>query len=149
MHPWYKPQYFIPLLGMTLGNSLTGVSIAIDSLLTAVAGQRAVIEMELSHGASAWEAALGPLRAAARLGMTPTINAMMVVGIVSLPGMMTGQILAGNSPLAAVKYQIVVMFMLAAASAVSCITIVLLAYRRLFNDRQQLTRAVVASSKPL
>ncbi len=147
VHPWYRPQYVIPLLGMTLGNSLTAVSIAIDSLLAVVTEQRGIIEMELSHGASAWEAALGPMRTAARLGMLPTINAMMVVGIVSLPGMMTGQILAGNNPVEAVKYQIVVMFMLAAASAVSCIAIVLLAFRRLFNDHQQLTRAVAASSR--
>ncbi len=140
VHPWYRPQYFIPLLGMVLGNSLTAVSIAIDSLLATVVDQRLIIEMELAHGASAWEAARGPIQQAARVGMMPTINSMMVVGIVSLPGMMTGQILAGSSPVAAVKYQIVVMFMLAAASTVSCVIIVLLAYRRLFNGRQQLTQ---------
>ena len=63
---------------------------------------------------------------------------MMVVGIVSLPGMMTGQILAGESPLGAVKYQIVVMFMLAGATSLGCIGMALLIYARLFNARHQL-----------
>ena len=63
---------------------------------------------------------------------------MMVVGIVSLPGMMTGQILAGADPLEAVKYQIVVMFMIAAATSGSCMLLAWLVYRHLFNDRHQL-----------
>ena len=70
--------------------------------------------------------------------MIPIINTMMVVGLVSLPGMMTGQILAGNPPLQAVQYQIVVMFMIAAATSLGCIGTALLAYRRLFNARHQL-----------
>jgi putative ABC transport system permease protein len=138
VHPWYRPQYLVPLLGMILGNSLTSISITLDGLLSDVVLRRPEIEMELSHGASAWEAAHGPLQSAVRRGMMPTINSMLVVGIVSLPGMMTGQILAGSNPLQAVKYQIVVMFMLAAATALGCILFVLLAYRQLFNTRHQL-----------
>lgn len=138
VHPWYRPQYLVPLLGMILGNCLTSVSLSLDGLLSDVIQRRPEIEMALSHGASAWEAASEPLQAAVRRGMVPTINSMLVVGIVSLPGMMTGQILAGSDPLQAVKYQIVVMFMLAAATALGCISIVLLAYRQLFNARHQL-----------
>lgn len=138
VHPWYRPQYVIPLLGMILGNSLTGISLSLDYLLDALAERRAEVEMELAQGASSWEAARGPIGAAVRRGMIPNINAMLVVGIVSLPGMMTGQILAGSDPLDAVKYQIVVMFMIAAAAAMGCILITLLSYRRLFNDRHQL-----------
>jgi putative ABC transport system permease protein len=70
--------------------------------------------------------------------MIPIINSMMVVGLVSLPGMMTGQILSGTDPVEAVKYQIVVMFMLAGGTSLGCITIALLGYRRLFNERHQL-----------
>lgn len=147
IHPWYRAQYFIPLVGMILGNSLTGISIALDGLLSDVVERRAEIEMELGLGASAWEAARGPLQASVRRGMIPTINSMLVVGIVSLPGMMTGQILAGSAPLVAVKYQIVVMFMLAAATALGCILIALLAYRRLFSARHQLTEQVVRPGK--
>lgn len=144
VHPWYRAQYLIPLMGMILGNSLTGISIALDQLLSDLTERANFIEMELAHGASAWEAARAPLHDAVRRGMIPTINGMMVVGIVSLPGMMTGQILAGSDPIEAVKYQIVVMFMLSAATALGCMTIVLLAYRKLFNSRHQLERGLIA-----
>lgn len=136
--PWYRPQYIIPLLGMVLGNGLTGISLCLDQLLESLAERRAEVEMELAHGATKWEAAVGPLGSAVRRAMIPTINSMMVVGIVALPGMMTGQILSGTDPRTAVRYQIVVMFMIAASSAVGCILVALLAYRRLFTARHQL-----------
>ena len=136
--PWYKPQYVIPLLGMILGNGLTGISLCLDVLLERLQDRRALVEMELAHGATRWEAARDTLRESVRRGMIPIINAMSVVGLVSLPGMMTGQILANNPPLEAVKYQIVVMFMIAAATSLGCIGTALLAYRRLFNHKHQL-----------
>ena len=138
VQPWYRPQYVIPLLGMVLGNSLTGISLCLDHFLESLQERRELVEMELAHGASRWEAARGPLSEAIRRGMIPIINSMMVVGIVSLPGMMTGQILAGADPVAAVKYQIVVMFMIAAASSLGSILVGMMAYRRLFNERHQL-----------
>lgn len=147
VHPWYRPQYLVPLLGMILGNSLTSVSLSLDGLLSDVVQRRSEIEMALSHGATTWEAAQEPLQNAVRRGMVPTINSMLVVGIVSLPGMMTGQILAGSDPLQAVKYQIVVMFMLAAATALGCISIALLAYRQLFNARHQLEESRLTTRK--
>ncbi|MFO7655278.1 MAG: iron export ABC transporter permease subunit FetB [Candidatus Krumholzibacteriia bacterium] len=136
--PWYQARYLIPLLGMVLGNGLTGISLCLDSLLESLSMRRPQVEMELAHGATRWEAARGPLRDAVRRGMIPIINSMMVVGLVSLPGMMTGQILAGESPLEAVKYQIVIMFLIAGATALGSIGVALLAYRRLFNERHQL-----------
>jgi putative ABC transport system permease protein len=138
VEPWYEPQYLIPLMGMCLGNTLTGLSLCIDSLLESFSERRHEVELLLSLGANRWEAARGMVQAAVRRGMVPILNAMTVVGIVSLPGMMTGQILAGADPLEAVKYQMVVMFMLAASTAIGCIVITWLAYRRLFNDRHQL-----------
>ncbi len=136
--PWHKPQYLIPLLGMVLGNSLTGISLCLDSLLERLSERRDEVEMQLALGATRWEAAGDALAEAVRRGMIPVVNAMMVVGVVSLPGMMTGQILAGADPLDAVKYQIVVMFMIAGATSIGCIIVVMLAYRRLFNRRHQL-----------
>lgn len=136
--PWYRPQYVIPLLGMVLGNGLTGISLCLDSLLETLDERRGRIEMELSLGASRWEAAREPLAEAVRRGMIPILNSMTVVGIVSLPGMMTGQILQGADPLDAVKYQIVVMFMIAAATALGCILVAVLAYARLFDDHHRL-----------
>src|SRR3569623_2692060 len=112
VEPWYSPQYAIPLLGMILGNTLNGISLGLDRLGGELSGRRAPVEALLALGATRWEAARGPIRQAVRTGLIPTINAMMVVGIVSLPGMMTGQILAGADPVEAVKYQIVMMFLI-------------------------------------
>lgn len=136
--PWYKAQYAIPLLGMVLGNILNGVSLALDRFMEGVVRERALIEGALALGATRWEAGHGLVRASLRTGMIPTINAMMVMGVVSLPGMMTGQLLAGASPQSAVRYQIVIMFMIAAATALGALGIVLLAFRALFNARHQL-----------
>jgi putative ABC transport system permease protein len=91
----------------------------------------------LALGATRWEAARGPVREAIRTGMVPTINSMMVVGLVSLPGMMTGQLLAEGDPMKAVEYQIVIMFLIAAGSSLGTFSVVLLGYRRLFNRRHQ------------
>ena len=138
VQPWYQPQYLIPLLGMVLGNGLTGISLCLDTLLESLSERRHEVEMELSCGATRWEAARPPLAHAVRKGMIPVINAMMVVGVVSLPGMMTGQILAGADPSEAARYQIVVMFMIAGATSLGCISIGVLTCLRMFSDRHQL-----------
>jgi putative ABC transport system permease protein len=138
--PWYRPQYFIPLLGMVLGNGLTGISLCVDQLLMEFDERADEIEMRLALGATRWEAARGAIREAVRRGMIPIINSMSVVGLVSLPGMMTGQIIAGNDPFGAVKYQIMVMFMIAAATSMGCILMALLVYRRVFSHHHQLRR---------
>jgi len=148
VEPWYKPQYMIPLLGMVLGNSLTGISLCLDHLLQQLKDKHAQIEMELAHGATRWEASREVLGDAVRRGMIPIINSMMVVGVVSLPGMMTGQILAGADPLVAVKYQIMVMFMIAAAASLGCILTALLVYKRLFNRRHQLEADLILKRRP-
>ena len=98
VHPWFAPQYAIPMLGMVLGNLLTGVSLALDRFMQGVARESGVIEGDLALGATRWEAARPLIGEAPRTGMIPTINAMMVMGVVSLPGMMTGQMLAGAAP---------------------------------------------------
>jgi putative ABC transport system permease protein len=131
VRPWYDPQYVIPLLGMILGNSLNGISLCLDRFLEHLAARRAEVELHLAFGANRREALAAPLRSAVRTGMIPIINAMAAAGIVSLPGMMTGQILAGSPPLQAVAYQIVVMFMIAAASALGAMGAAIAAGRRL------------------
>lgn len=143
VEPWYNPQYIIPLLGMLLGNGLNGISLCLDTLLEHLRERRALVEMELAHGATRWEAARDVLRESVRRGMIPIINSMMVVGLVSLPGMMTGQILSGTSPVQAVKYQILIMFMIAAATALGCIGTALLVFRRVFNARHQLRAELI------
>jgi len=129
VEPWYEPQYVIPLLGMILGNALTGISLGLDRFLDHIAVRSAEVELRIAYGATRREALSEPLREAIRTGMIPIINSMAAAGIVSLPGMMTGQILAGSPPMQAVAYQIVVMFMLAAAVAFGAMLIVVLAGR--------------------
>jgi putative ABC transport system permease protein len=127
--PWYEPQYVIPLLGMILGNSLTGISLCMERFMDHLEVRTAEIELRIAFGATRAEALAAPLRDAVRTGMVPIINSMAAAGIVSLPGMMTGQILAGSPPLQAVSYQIVVMFMIAAAVALGAMLVVILAGR--------------------
>jgi putative ABC transport system permease protein len=128
--PWYDPQYVIPLLGMILGNSLTGISLCLDRFLDHLEVRSAEVELRIAYGATRSEALAAPLRNAVRTGMIPIMNSMAAAGIVSLPGMMTGQILAGSPPMQAVAYQIVVMFMIAAAVALGAMLVVVLAGRR-------------------
>lgn len=136
--PWYAPRYLIPLMGMVLGNALTGLSLCLDRIMADLDRRRDEVEVALALGASVWEASRGLVGEAVRTGMIPILNAMTVAGIVSLPGMMTGQILAGAPPFEAVKYQIVVMFMIAAAASLGALLAALLAFRRLTTARHQL-----------
>jgi len=134
----YAPQYAVPLLGMILGNTMTGISLALDRLTQNAWEQRAVIEQRLMLGESALEAIRDIRRGAARSGLIPIINAMAVAGVVSLPGMMTGQILAGAPPGEAVKYQILIMFLIAGGTGFGTLASLTLAVRRLFDDRGRL-----------
>lgn len=136
--PWFAPQYLIPLLGMVLGNTLNGISLGLDRLMEGLSSRREQVECLLGLGASRWEAAQAVVRDAIRVGMIPTINSMLVMGLVSLPGMMTGQILQGAAPSAAVRYQIVILFMIAAATALGVSGVVLLGYRSLTSADHQL-----------
>ena len=134
---WYQPQYAIPLMGMVLGNTLNGISVGLGTLTSELALRRGEIDSALTLGATRYEAALPTLRQAIRLGMTPIINSMMVVGLVSLPGMMTGQLLSGTSPIEAVKYQIMIMFLVASATALGTVGVVALSYLHLFSSDHQ------------
>lgn len=136
--PWYDPQYFIPIIGMLLGNILNGISLGLDRFLEGLMTQRDQVEMLLAHGATRWEASHRQVRDAVRTGMIPITNSMMVMGVVSMPGMMTGQILAGANPIDAVRYQIVIVFMIASATALGTLLVVLLAFQRLLSPDHQL-----------
>jgi len=136
--PWYSPQYLFPLLGMVLGNTINGISLGLDRFMDSLSVRRKEVEMLLSLGATSWEAANELIRDALRTSLIPTINSMLVMGIVSLPGMMTGQILAGVSPGEAVRYQIIVVFIIAAAAALGSTAVIVLAFRALFSSRHQL-----------
>ena len=136
--PWWEPRYFLPLGGMVVGNSMNAMALSLERLFSETAQRRGEVEMLLSLGADYREATAGIFRDAVRAGMIPSINSMMGVGLVFLPGMMTGQILGGADPLTAIKYQIVVMLMLVGATTLGSVVAVGLARRRLFTPAQQL-----------
>lgn len=137
-HPWHDPRYAIPLMGIVLGSVLNSASIALDTFLGDVSGARNQIEARLALGATL-RAALAPImRNAVRKGLIPVINQMSAAGIITLPGIMTGQLLAGMDPLAAVKYQILLLFLLAGSSGLASGAAVWLASRAIGDDRDRL-----------
>jgi ABC-type uncharacterized transport system, permease component len=111
--PVWDPQYVIPIVGMILGNCVNGISLTMDHLSTSLVEQQREIELYLSFGASYREAVSRLLREAVRSGTTPLLNGMAVIGIVAIPGMMTGQILGGSSVGDAARYQILIMYLIA------------------------------------
>ncbi len=138
VQPWYQPQYLIPLLGMLLGNTMSGIAIALDNLTRTAWEQRLRIEARLILGHS-WQQAISEIRRdALRSGLIPIINAMTTAGIVSLPGMMTGQILAGSPPMEAAKYQLMILLLIAAGSGLGSMAAVWGGSRRLFDERERL-----------
>lgn len=136
--PWYDPRYAIPLMGIVLGSVLNSASIALDAFLTGASSAAAVIEARLALGAGRRDALRAPLIAAIRSGMLPVINQMSAAGIITLPGIMTGQVLAGMDALAAARYQILLMFILAGASGLAAFGAATLAMLRLTDGRQRL-----------
>lgn len=136
--PWYDPRYALPLLGMILGNCMTGISLGLHSLTSGLTSRRAGVEAQLALGASRTEALLPVTRAALKSALMPIINSMSATGLVSLPGMMTGQILAGAEPVQAVKYQILIMFLIAGGTGIGALAAVLGGAWRLTDHRHRL-----------
>ncbi len=136
--PWWNPQYALPLFGMILGNTMTGVSLALDSLTSTLDRERGAIEARLLLGKTRWQAMLPFVQKALRAGFMPIINAMAAMGIVSLPGMMTGQILSGVDPQEAVKYQILILLLIGGATGLGVIGATLASAYRLSDDRHRL-----------
>ena len=142
LESWYDPRYLVPLFGMIVGNAMNGAALAAERLGSEIQARRGEIEALLALGASPARAAAEPARRALLAALIPSVNSLVVVGIVTLPGMMTGQILAGVSPLLAVRYQIVVVFMLAGAVAVTAAIVVLWYRRTFFTAAEQLSARV-------
>ncbi|MBX6312243.1 MAG: iron export ABC transporter permease subunit FetB [Isosphaeraceae bacterium] len=138
LEPWYEPRTVVPLLGMVLGNSVSGVALAAERLESELRAERDRVELRLALGATARQAALPALRAAVRAALTPTINNMMIAGIVSIPGMMTGQLLAGADVATALRYQILVYLAIEGTVGISTLILLWLRLRRYFTAAHQL-----------
>ncbi|MFN7251579.1 MAG: ABC transporter permease [Anaerobacillus sp.] len=138
LSPWYDPRFFIPIAGMIIGNSMTGITLGVNNLLNSMQTQKAQIEAALILGAPPKIAVKKLLNQAFDAAMLPTINSMVGMGIIFLPGMMTGQILSGMSPLVAVNYQIAIMLGIVGSTSLSVIIFLHLGYKHFFNTRSQL-----------
>ena len=136
--PWYDPRYAIPLLGMVLGNTMTGISLGLNALTGDVAQARPAIEARLSLGADRIQAMRPLARKSLRAALLPIVNSMAATGLVSLPGMMTGQILGGVAPVEAVKYQLLIMFLIAGGTGFGAVAAVLGGAWRLTDRRHRL-----------
>jgi putative ABC transport system permease protein len=132
---------------MIIGNSMNALAISLERLFSDLRVKKDAVEMMLTLGADFREASQDIMRDAIRAGMIPSINSLMGVGLVFLPGMMTGQILAGADPLTAIRYQIVVMLMLVASNCLGSIVVVLLTRKRCFGKGQELLVGRTAAAK--
>ncbi|MDI3316041.1 MAG: iron export ABC transporter permease subunit FetB [Bacillota bacterium] len=143
-----EARYVIPISGMIIGNSMVASGLVLNRLKAEMRGRRGEVLSALALGAPPRLAAAVPLRESVRAGMIPTVDSLKTVGIVQLPGMMTGLLIAGASPLQAVRYQILVMFMLSTSVGVASILTGLLAYRQFFNAAEQLVLPAEAEAAP-
>ncbi|HEY3365689.1 MAG TPA: iron export ABC transporter permease subunit FetB [Symbiobacteriaceae bacterium] len=134
------PRFLIPISGMVTGNAMVNAGLLLNRLKAEMNGRKGEVEVWLALGATPRQATAGVLKAAVKAAMIPSVDALKTVGLVQLPGMMTGQILAGASPLEAVKYQILIMYSLAAAAAVCSMLLGYLAVPLFFNRHAQLVR---------
>lgn len=137
---WYEPQYLIPLAGIVLGNAMNGAAIAGERLVSTINASQLEIETHLNLGATPQQAVAQYRKEAIRAGLIPNLNQMMVVGIVVLPGIITGQLLSGVNPLDAASYQILIMFMLAFANLITALLVTQGLCRQSFNSAAQLIR---------
>ncbi len=136
--PWYDPRYFITIAGMLIGNSMTGITLGVERLTDGMNAEKEYIEGYLMMGAAPVNASKRIINNSFESAILPTINNMMGMGIVFLPGMMTGQILSGISPVTAISYQIAIMLGILGGVSLTVITFVQLGYKTFFNEQQQL-----------
>jgi len=132
--PWYDPRYLIPLSGMILGNAMSGMAIALERMFNDLDMRTDEIRALVALGATPWECAKSSIQSALRAGIIPNINTLATIGIVFIPGMMSGQVLAGIDPMRAAPYQIIVSFMISAADVACAAAVVLWMYRYRFNE---------------
>ncbi|KAG9314935.1 hypothetical protein JVU11DRAFT_4043 [Chiua virens] len=119
--PFWTPAQYIPMMGMLCGNTVSGIVVAVAYVLKELYDNRDKVETYLAFGASRFEACLPIARDALRLALAPTISQMSVIGMISIPGMMTGAILGGSSVEQAAKLQMIIMFMISASTALAAI----------------------------
>ncbi|KAB3528793.1 ABC transporter permease [Alkaliphilus serpentinus] len=139
----YSPSEVIPVSGMIVGNSMVALGLTFKQLNNNFKNKYQEVEIKLALGATEKTASIDLIRDAIRTGMQPSVDSMQTLGIVQLPGMMTGLILAGQSPVLAIRYQIMVTFMLISTVSIATFSGALITYKRYFNARKQLNRSMI------
>ncbi|TWH46260.1 iron export ABC transporter permease subunit FetB [Sporomusa sp. KB1] len=138
VEPWFNPQYIIPITGMIVGNCMTGIALGANKLCSDMEEKRVIIENSLMLGATPAHATKEIVNDAFDSALLPTMNNMLTMGIVSIPGMMTGQILSGTFPLTAIKYQLGIMLAILGSTALTTILFVMLGYKTFFTKDNRL-----------
>lgn len=135
--PWYAPQLVVPLTGMLLGNTVSALAVGLSRFFESMNERCDEVDTLLALGATAWEAARPSIVSSIRLGLLPTTASLASSGIVTVPGMMAGQIIAGGNPIEAAKYQFMILATIAALTLLADSIIMLMVYRRCFTSEDQ------------
>jgi putative ABC transport system permease protein len=133
----FDPRYWIPLAGMIIGNAMTGVSIGLKTLLDNVEAKKDQIQTLLHLGAEPKEAIRDSINKSFEAAILPTLNSMLGMGIIFLPGMMSGQIIAGSSPVTAIRYQIGIMLGITGSVSLSIFIFASIVWKNFFNEKKQ------------
>lgn len=141
-HPWWTPSVLIPTAGMIIGNSVSGPAVAVERLLAEVTERRHETETRLALGGSGYEAVLPIIKTAIQAALLPGLNQLAIMGLVSIPGMMTGQLLGGTAPLVAAQYQMAILYLILTTNVLSTIISVLLAIRHAVFEDHRLTNRI-------
>ena len=134
----FTPMQVIPISGMIAGNAMVAVGLCYNNLGQRFSSEQQQLQEKLSLGATPKVASARLIRESIRSSLIPTVDSAKTVGLVSLPGMMSGLIFAGIDPVKAIKYQIMVTFMLLSTASLSTIIACYLTYRKFYNARHQL-----------
>lgn len=137
---WFEPQYVIPLVGIVLGNAMNAAALAGERLVSTINASHLEIETHLSLGATPQQAIVQYRKDAVRAGLIPTVNQMMIIGMVTLPGIITGQLLSGVNAREAASYQILIMLMIAFTNVLTTVLLTRGISRQFFNSAAQLVR---------
>ena len=135
---FWKPQYTIPISGMIMGNAMTGVSLGLKTFHENVTAQKSQINTLIDIGATPKSILIPFVNKAVETALLPTLNSMLGMGIISLPGMMTGQILSGTLPATAILYQIAIMIAITTVVCLAVFCSLFFGYRTLYNKRNQI-----------
>lgn len=142
----FTPYQMIPIGGMVISGAMVAIGLCYRQLLANFENRREEVEIKLALGATIQQSSLSILRDVVKTGMQPNLDSAKTLGIVSLPGMMTGLILAGMDPIEAVKYQIMVTFMSISTTSLASFISTYLGYRGFFNRKMQLVRHIGKAS---